>query len=265
MTTAPTPAMLALGGAREAVEREWNRFLAALPSPQTGTAAWSGPTGCAGWTVADLAAHAVWGASMEADALRRYRLGRPGPAEGETVEVAAGPAVIAVRLVAAVDDLMAELGKLTDGDAGGSAPLPYGDVPLVLFWQILVMEAGVHAGDLIAGAGPAPTLAPDVVTATTAVLGAFLPVLGAGGTEAPPEGTVVALRGPSVDLRFRRTGGGWEAAPGAGGPEAVAITSTKDSAVLLHALGRLPADDPRLTLTGSPELAGAFKRWFPGP
>ena len=127
------------------------------------------------------------------------------------------------------------------------------------------MEAAVHAGDLIAGAGPAPTLAPDVITASAAVLGVFLPILGARSTEAPPEGTVVALHGPSVDLRFRQGAGGWEAGRFSAGPEAVAIASGEDSAVVLHALGRLPAEAPRLTLTGPRELAGAFKRWFPGP
>jgi hypothetical protein len=103
-----------------------------------------------------------------------------------------------------------------------------------------------------------------VVLATTTVLPPVLPVLAAAGGEAPPpEGTVFALRGPTVDLRFALLDGTWQAVPDE--DPTASVTGADDTVVLRFALGRIGADDLRLTFDGERELATGFKRWFPGP
>ena len=249
---------LHLDAVRGAVDREWERFRRLL-----GTVDWSAPTRLPGWDVGDLAVHAVWGVSMEADALHRRRTGRDGRAGGRTVPAGPGPDKVGDELAAACAELRAELDRLTDDDLESTVPLPYGDVPVVLFSRILVMEAGVHTSDLAAAAGHTDELWPDVAAATATTLRLFLPILAASATERPVAGTAVALCGETVDLVFRYVGDGWEATSGPA-PAGATVTGD-DSTVLLFALGRLPAADPRLSISGARDSARRFKRWLPGP
>ncbi|MEW6474520.1 MAG: maleylpyruvate isomerase N-terminal domain-containing protein [Actinomycetota bacterium] len=261
---------LAVADVRAAVAREWERFIARLPAADDGPG-WRVATRCQGWTVSDLAVHAVWGISMEADALRRAGAGRREPAEGRTLDPArAGPEEIVSGLVAARQALLDELAVLDDHDGERIVPLPYGELPRALFLPILVMEAGIHADDLAAGGDAAAPLADDVVVATTNFLVTFLPVLAAGASATPPAGTVVALRGATVDLRLRFGDGRWSAAdagdplpgPSGTGDAGAVVAAEDDSTILRFALGRLAADDSRLSFSGP---GRAFKRWFPGP
>lgn len=254
---------LSAGEVRTAVGREWGRFTALLGSLDGDAAGWSRPTRLPGWTVADLAAHAVWGVSMEADALRRARTGAPGTAEGRVADPSSGPGVVLGRLVEAVEALLAELDQVAGDDAERSLPLPYGDVPMALALSIFTMEAGVHADDLAAALGGEGSLAPDVCAATVPVLRVFLPILAAGATEKPAEHTAVVLQGPTVRLALRFAGGTWEAADAA--EPTATVTGRDDSTILLYALGRTRPGDPRLTVSGSAEVLDAFKRWCPGP
>lgn len=250
---------------RTAVAREWRRFIRLLPA-LTGPDSWEVATRCQGWSVAELAAHAVWGISMEADALHRARRGITAPAEGRTVDArAVRPEVILAELRAALRALLDELAAVDDRDGDRIVPLPYGQLPLALFLPILVMEAGIHTDDLAAAVRPAADtpLPGDVVVASTAFLATFLPALAAAAQETPMAGTVVALRGPTVDLRLTLGDGGWSAetiddATGV-------IEADDDSTIVRFALGRLRPDDPRLAVSGLPGLEHAFKRWFPGP
>jgi uncharacterized protein (TIGR03083 family) len=246
--------------ARAAVARDWGRALDALDG--LGDAAASTPTRCTGWTVTDLARHAAWGTTMEADALRRSRTGAPGSGEGH--EPTGGPAEVAAALRAGVADLDAELAHAADLAPDAALTIPFGTIPALFGLCVFTMEAGVHADDVVAACGRDEAWGDDVVRATTTVLPPVLPVLaGAGGETPPPEGTVLALRGSTVDLRFALLDGAWQAAPG---EDATAtVVGADDTAVLRFALGRTGADDPRLSLEGETGLAAGFKRWFPGP
>lgn len=128
-----------LDAVRVAVPREWTRFRHLLASGD-----WTVPTRLPGWTIADLATHAVWGVSMEADALRRWRCASGGRADGRTIPADSDRDTILAELDGALRALGHELDQLTEDDLASTAPLPYGDVPLAVFSQILVMEAGVH-------------------------------------------------------------------------------------------------------------------------
>lgn len=244
---------------RDSVGRSWGRFLAQLRAAGDGD--WSRPTRLAGWTVADLAAHAVWGASMEADALRRWRTGAPGRAEGRTIDASAG----ADALIAAFDEaqqaLVGELARLDGEDRDRPVPMPYADLPLDSVLPILVMEAGVHTNDLLAAFGNDEPLPEDVTAASVTFLKVFAPFLAAQAAEVPSDPTVVRLSSPGIDLRLSFAGGTWSlTGPGDSGDEAhVAVRAADDSTLMLYALGRVD------TGVEPPEAGRTFKRWFPGP
>ncbi len=253
---------LPLDAVRAAVAREWGRFRELLDADGEN---WSTPTRLAGWLVGDLVRHAVWGVSMEADALRRRRTGSGGRADGRTVGEGVDPEAVLGELDAARGELGGELDRLTDEDLPSTAPLPYGDVPVAVFSQILVMEAGVHGSDLAAAVGEPDDLPPDVVQATTLCLRLFLPVIAASAAEHPVPGTTIGLRGETVELGFRYDTGGWEALPASKASEADATVTGDDSTVLLLALGRVPDTDTRLSISGDEGIARRLKLWLPGP
>ncbi|GLZ46419.1 hypothetical protein Acsp06_26040 [Actinomycetospora sp. NBRC 106375] len=251
--------MLSADEAREAMRREWGRVVSTVA--RLDDAALAAPTRCAGWTVLDLARHLAWATSMEADALRRARLGATGVAEGRHPGVDAD--TVRAGLADGVDALLAEL------DRGVLAldallPLPTGAVPMAFGSQVLVLEAGVHADDVENALGRDEPLASDVVTACAVVLALALPAfatLAGSAATAPAPGTVVAVTSPHVSARCRFAAEGWTVVDG--GTEATErVQGDDDTAVLRFALGRLPAGDPRLRLSPG---AADFKRWFPGP
>ena len=255
--------MLDLDAVHAAVAREWGRFYDLLASGAASS--WSQPTRLGEWTVRDLAAHAVLGMSMEADGLRRRGSTTGARAAGREPDPGAGADVLLAELAAARDELVGELARVTDEDLGALAPLPYGDVPIALFSQILVMEAGVHTSDLAAAAGADDGLEADVVAATETVLRVFLPGIAASAPEAPEAGVTVALRGPTVALAFQYLDGQWQAPDAAAAPQPTLTIAGDDSSLLLFALGRVGVDDRRLSLTGETAVAGRFKSWLPGP
>lgn len=239
--------MLTADQAREAVARCWGSALEALPDD-----AWERPTRCTGWSLLDLTRHAAWGTSMEADALRRSRLGEAGSGIG--TEPTGGRAEVEPAVRASVAALVSELDRAAE--LGDAVEIPFGAVPSPFALQVFTMEAGVHADDVLAAMGRDEPLGPDVVAATSVVLAAVLPVLAA---EVPAEGTVVGLTGPTVDLRFGVVDGAWQAVDAA---PTVSVRGSSDTAVLRFVLGRTGADDPALEVD---EGARAFKAWFPGP
>ncbi|WP_433802050.1 maleylpyruvate isomerase family mycothiol-dependent enzyme [Actinomycetospora sp. CA-084318] len=238
--------MLTAVQAREAVARCW-AVLEALPDDALGR-----PTRCTGWTLLDLARHGAWGTSMEADALRRSRLGEPGSGEGSE-PAGDGPEVLAA-LRSSVAALVGELDRAAE--LGDTVEIPFGAIPAPFALQVFTMEAGVHADDALAALGRDEPLGADVVTATSVVLAAVLPALAA---EVPAPGTVVGVTGPTVDLRLGVVDGAWQAVDAT---PTVSVRGTSDTAVLRFALGRTDADDPALTVD---EGARPFKAWFPGP
>ena len=251
---------LPLDSVRVAVPREWGRFRELLTSGD-----WSAATRLPGWTVGDLATHAVWGVTMEADALRRRRTGSDGRADGRTIPEDADRETVLAEVDGALGELGQELDRLTDDDLPSAAPLPYGDVPVAIFSQIVVMEAGIHTSDLASAVGGPDGLAPDVAAATAATLTIFLPILAGAAEERPSPGTAIALCGDSVNLGFRYRGEGWEALPDAADSDTDATVTADDSTVLLFALGRIPDADVRLSISGDQAAARRFKLWMPGP
>lgn len=255
---------LSVQEARETVAREWGRTLKRLARAEGRD--WQRSTRCAGWTVADLAAHAVWGVTMETDALRRARLGLPGRADGLVVAPGTDHETVVSLLDQAREALVDELERLDGRDLDASAPMPYADVPIRLLLDVFAMEAGIHGSDLAAVLGVEEPLSATVVRATESFLLTFLPVLAQQAEETPPDAAdSLALVGGTV----RVTGRWHDGVLTVGQPEdpadATCTVSGDDSAVLFFALGRLPIEDPRLDVTGDLELATNFKRYVPGP
>lgn len=246
---------------RRILQREWEsvtRLLADLPDED-----WNRPTRCAGWTILDLARHVVWGVSMEADALRRARTGQREPADGTTMPVDSRPHEVLEALRGAAADLDAETQALGPDSGDLTCPMPYGEVPLPAVLDIFVFEAGIHASDFAHAVGADRPLADDVVPSTATVMSQFLPVFAAGSTTSPSAGTSFSLRSDAVSLS-----GQWSAdglVMGDPTAEPTATVAGDDSSVLLFAAGRLGADDERLTVEGSIDLAHDFKVYVPGP
>lgn len=252
--------MLGRAEARDAVTRAWRDFVDRLAGLDRER--WEAPTRLTGWTVADLAAHTVWGMSMEAEALRRARAGSGEESDGRHVDVGPPYPELLREVSAARDELVVELDRLVDEPFDAAVPLALVTVPLPVALQILTMEAGAHASDLADANGAERPLTAAEVAATNAVLPGYLLQVGGRGGEDAPEGTVIELRAERSGMRFARTAAGWSA-DGAGEP--TAVVSGDDSSIHLFALGRLPVDDPRLDVTGDAALAARFKAIFPGP
>lgn len=245
---------------RQILQREWasvTRLLDTLPEQD-----WNRPTRCTDWTILDLARHVVWGVSMEADAVRRARTGERDPADGITIAVDRGAREVLEALQEAADDLHAEMQSLGPDAGDRTCPMPYGEIPLSVALDVFVYEAGIHASDFAHAVGADRPLADDVVASTATVTSQFLPVFASAGTPAPV-GTSFSLKGGAISLD-----GHWSADGLVMGDPLAEPTMTvegDDSSVLLFAAGRLGADDERLTVKGSTDLARDFKVHVPGP
>jgi uncharacterized protein (TIGR03083 family) len=246
---------------RSILVREWGSVVDLLGALDD--EAWERPTRLSGWTIADLARHVVWGVSMEADSLRRARAGVREVAEGNTLAEDAGRGNVLQALTNATTSLYAEVAALTTDDASQTCPMPHGETPVALALDIFVFEAGIHASDFAEAVGHDRPLAGDVAPVVATVLELFLPAFAATSTTAAPPSSSFTLRGDTVRLDGTWSGGGL-VMDGAGDDPSWTITGD-DSSVLLFAVGRLGVDDPRLTVAGSAELAGAFKEHVPGP
>ena len=246
---------------RSILRREWEsvtRLLAGLPDED-----WNQPTRCTGWTILDLGRHVVWGVSMEADTLRRARTGERDPADGTTMADDSRPQDVLEALHKALADLDAEARELGPDAGTRTCPMPYGDIPLSVALDVFVYEAGIHASDFAHAVGGDRPLADDVVPSTAFVTAQYLPVFASASTSSPPGGTSFSLTGGSISLDGQWSADGLVMGDAA---EAPSVTvAGDDSAVLLFAAGRLTADDERLTVEGSSDLARDFKVYVPGP
>jgi len=246
---------------RTILQREWasvTRLLAGLTGEK-----WNQATRCAGWSILDLGRHVVWGVSMEADVLRRARTGEREPADGTTMTTDSRPHEVLEALHVASGDLDAEMQRLGPDDGNRTCPMPYGEIPLSLALEVFVYEAGIHASDFAHAVGVDRPLADDVVPPTALVTTQFLPVFASGSTSSPAVGTSFSLKGGSISLDGQWSADGLVMGDAA---EAPSVTvAGDDSAVLLFAAGRLTADDERLTVEGSSDLARDFKVYVPGP
>ena len=249
----------------EVIAHEWRRFLDLLAA--AGPAALDAPTRLAGWTVRDLARHAHWGVTFEADGLARALDARGGHATGRPYD---GPDDgLVPALEAARADLTSALGALAalghDGDAV-TVPMPYGDLPLPLARHVFAMEATVHRSDLghalraVVGDDADPSLNPAGVPSVAVFLDTFWAAIAAAGTP-PAAGAGVRLEGTSVLLERAFDGAAW--GPLDGDPTVTVRGS--DEAVLLLALGRARLDELDVVVEGDAALAARLKEHVPGP
>jgi uncharacterized protein (TIGR03083 family) len=253
--------MLDLMASRQAIIREWEKFTERLrPIP---SADWQSSVRCEGWCIANLAAHVAWGISMEADALNRMMLNSTEPATGVTAEPTETPEKLIDAITTAFDGLASKLKLLTADYMAKSVPMPYGPTPAQFALQVFTMEAGIHGSDLADALRIEEELEGDIITATAAVIAGAFPMLAQGSTETPMIGSKYRLSGKDITLDFSFEAGGWQVGPTSGQP--TCEISGTDSNIILFALGRIPADDPRLGLTRDSEMGRKFKLYFPGP
>lgn len=245
--------------ARHAIARDISTARALLSELPAGS--WSQPTRLEGWSVADLAAHLAWGQGLQADAWSHVLDGSDAIAQSPEVETTEpGPLLEALdtnhtALLRALDRVEAE-------HLGRPCAMPYGTLPAAVVLQVAAFEAGVHGHDVASAlGGPDVPLADDVLTAAAVLLPTMLAMGGAASSERPPAGTTVAVDlGPHGTTVLRATGTAWEAADGG---EVTVRIAGEPSAVLLFATGRVGPS--AVEVSGRPELATSFKRWFPGP
>lgn len=159
--------------------------------------------------------------------------------------------------------LLGELERLTPDDLARSVPLGYATVPVQIAIQIFAFESGVHGNDLAWALGEERALPSDVIEATALFLMAAFPLFAAAATVRPPSDLGYVVRGSAAEFRLAYSGAGWEL--GGTLPTRVCTITGDDSAVLLFALGRIPAGHPSLNVAGERAAASQFKTYFPGP
>lgn len=224
--------------------------------------AWDGATRLEGWTVADLARHLVWGQRLQAGAWRRLL--------DDDLEVAPPPPVTTrdpVQLCAefreARDAFLGRLDEATEADLERLAPLPYGTVPGAVALATAVMEASVHHADLEDALGGDGAMLPDDATPTAAmVAGGWLAATAAAAVGPPTPPATIVLDGGALTTSLHHDGTAWAVVDG---HDPTTRISGSPAAVVLFALGRLPASHPSLTVEGDEQLAAEFKAYFPGP
>jgi len=223
---------------------------------------WDRPTRLSAWSVRDLAGHIAYGQELEAEAMRRARQGIPEAADAPTPGPDQDSILAAIRRNH--EQLLAEMDQHTPESLGSAiCPMYYGPIPGPLAVNVWAFEAGIHANDLAAALGKDLPLAPDVVQATAAVLGASLPLLATAATTRPASPLAFVLAGDTIRLDVRYDGATWR--PGPGPAEETIRIAGDDTAVLLFALGRIALDHLGLAVSGSEEEARRFKDYAPGP
>jgi uncharacterized protein (TIGR03083 family) len=126
--------------------------------------AWSAPTRCEGWTVADVAAHVV-GSMADVVSGRLEGLGSPEVTAREVAErKGRGPGELGSEL-AEVTKLAADLGEAFDDEAW-AAPAPGGfDGSLGEGVEALWYDTYIHGDDIRAALGRAPEQGPGLKAA----------------------------------------------------------------------------------------------------
>lgn len=166
------------------------------------------------------------------------------------------PAEVVDLLHAGQQGLDEALGALPAHVVEGLTPMPFGVVPTVIAMQITVYEYAFHLDDARTALGQATALPADVAAA----LVAFFPRLGGmlARRAAPGEMTHA--------YRFVAPSGTVTVAPAGDITLPICTITGSDDAIALFCMGRVGIDDTRLAVDEAERrVAGAFKRWFPGP
>jgi uncharacterized protein (TIGR03083 family) len=231
-------------------------------------AEWQTQVRCAGWTVADLAAHVIGASRGQADALRRAvgggtELARLDPPDGRE------PRVLMDALKDGYEQLFAALRAVPPEAADGLVPLPFGLLPAPVALQIVPLEYGFHDNDLAWALGDQAPLPADVSASLLAIAPGLLGLLAAGTPVSPvgvlPPGPMsFRLTSPAGELLASYDGAAWSFAPG---PDPAAVTceiAGDDSSLALFIMGRIDAGHADLAVSDA-DAAAQFKQFFPGP
>lgn len=237
----------------DAIIDELGQLVAALKS--TTGSEWSRPTPCAGWTVANLAEHVAGSIPTLNEGIRRMLEGDSEPGSLARPELPGRDEIIAA-LEAGRDESAALLAGLRDDQLDRGVPLSFGTLPLGSALQVMTFEYGAHRYDVACALGEDKSLSSAVAHAAAAIV-PMLP----DEPAATPLGYV--LNGETLRLAFRCDDTGWAEGWNSMAPTCT-VTGT-DSAVMLFATGRLPADSPLLSVSGECGAAADFKHYFPGP
>ncbi len=223
---------------------------------------WDGPTRCPDWTRRQLCGHVALAAHQQAEAFRRAVTGTMEPPAYPGAP-SLGEGEIVPSLLRAAADLDAALGGLTPEAVSGLCPMPFGVVPTMVGVQVAVYEYAIHADDLREAVGAEGTLAAEVAATFLGFLPGLAPMLALAAAPGRPA-VAYRLQAPSGTVTLEPGEGTWEIVGEARSP--LCQVAGPDDAVVLFAMGRVGADDRRLTVSGPAAAAAAeFKRWFPGP
>jgi uncharacterized protein (TIGR03083 family) len=231
-------------------------------------AEWQTPVRCAGWTVADLAAHVAGASRGQADGLRRAVEGSTDLAQLDPPE-GREPRALMDALKDGYEQLIAALRAVPPQAADGLVPLPFGVLPAPVALQIVPLEYGFHGNDLAWALGSQVPLPTDVSASLLAIAPGLLGLLAAGTPVSPagmlpPEPVSFRLASPASELLASYDESAWSFAPGPDSREVSCEISGDDSSLALFIMGRIDATHAGLVVSDA-ETASAFKRFFPGP
>lgn len=223
-------------------------------------AAWSGPTRCSAWDVADLARHLVSGSQFLGYTLHQASKGeatrllegfdpQATPGAAASMFAAEGPAQLLDRL--AEMDAKADAGLDALGPDGlqAAAEAPMGQVPAYVTVNHFLFDSWVHEWDLMLPAGQTPVSRADEAAAVAAYV--FALAGAAGGVEAPLRFRLTDLgRDLVVDVVEQRATTRWSEPTGElnGSGSAIGLVDL--------ATGRAPAQPVDVDAAGSTYLKG---------
>ena len=214
-------------------------------------------SGCAGWTVREVVTHMTNVVEAQQAAFANMLAGSAETPPYEDVQFES-TAALREALDAAIATATATYSKVSDDDATRPVPLPFGTFPCETALDIVLLEYGVHRYDVAVAHNPHAELSIATADAVLRLMPGFVAFF---GVTPAPDGLAYRLDAPGARLDASARDGAWVLEPG--DPEKTTVIAGRDSPVALFAMGRIGADDHRLSVTGSD--AGALKTWFPGP
>lgn len=231
--------------------------------------AWDAGTPCEGWTVRDLAAHLTGTIGF----LERGLAGMlaknhetPPPLAAEGLEATASPRELVTALRSARDGIGAQLATITDVDIARDPLVEVGFLSpsIDMYLDLTTFEAAIHRNDLDVALGDLDAPISDHgMAAIDAILGSNMVDFARMTDAAPTSPLSIGFTSPSIDHTLTWTGTAWSGEPAEEAPSA-RIAGT-DSAVTRFICGRIPIDDPLLSVDGKIEIARQFKTFVPGP
>lgn len=260
--------MSSLDTRRRGAMQDFNALIETLDAMHVD--AWEAETPCEGWRIRDLAVHLTGTIPFLEERIAPFvkeRTGETGSASG-LGEVPAGtaPDEIVTALRERRDALSRQLERLTEADIADDPPGTQeflAQTP-AFYLDLTTFEAAIHRNDLDVALGDVDAPIGDHgLAAIDAVLGSnmvnFARMMGV-----PPASPLsIEFTAPTITHTLTWTGTAWSGDPAEGVP-AARIAGT-DSVVTRFICGRIPVDDPLLTVDGEAAIARQFKTFVPGP